>query len=51
MLALAIEFSRCSRVAPSKLNSVSEQMINLELPCAPDEMPAIRIANGSLERR
>src|ERR671925_1670239 len=23
MLALAIEFSRCSRVAPSKLNSVS----------------------------
>src|SRR5688500_6917535 len=24
MLALAIEFSRCSRVAPSKLNSVSQ---------------------------
>src|ERR671923_677881 len=34
MLALAIEFSRCPRVAPSKLNSVSRvaPMIDLEQP-------------------
>ena len=36
MLALAIEFSRCSRVAPSKLNSVSRAMIDLEQPMPVD---------------
>src|SRR5687767_1365758 len=50
MLALAIEFSRCSRVAPSKLNSVSRADDQPGAPRPPNERRRKRVAKWLLRK-
>src|SRR5918994_2864828 len=50
MLALAIEFSRCSRVAPSKLNSVSRTDDQPGAPRPPNERRRKRVAKWLLRK-
>src|SRR5687768_12281187 len=50
MLALAIEFSRCSRVAPSKLNIVSRADDQPGAPRPPDERQRQRVAKWLLRK-